>query len=383
MMDNLHLALVQYRAVVVKEVRQTAQDRRMVFILIVVPFLQLLLFGYAIDLGVDQVPSVIVDQDDTPESRTLLAGLLADGTLDAVATRPDVESAERLLENGDAAVIVAVPPGLARSLTRGDPAVVQVLLDGSDPTRSGVAGGAASQYFGGEGLRIAQQRIAEKTGGRVSLPSVEVRSRLLFNPELSTPIYMVPGIAGMLLLIITTVITSMGLAREREIGTLEQVRVTPLPTVILMLGKVTPFVAVGLFDVTAAIAAGAWLFDLPIRGSLPAFYLVTGAYLLTTVGTGLFISTISQTQQQAFIGGFMFILPAMLLSGTMSPIHAMPGWMQPLTLLNPLRYYMEAVRAILLKGTPLVDLLPQLGVLLVFGLAIMLAASLRFQKRVA
>lgn len=217
----------------------------------------------------------------------------------------------------------------------------------------------------------------------MSLPSVEVRSRLLFNPELSTPIYMVPGIAGMLLLIITTVITSMGLAREREIGTLEQVRVTPLPTVTLMLGKVTPFVAVGLFDVTAAIAAGAWLFDVPIRGSLLAFYLVTGAYLLTTVGTGLFISTISQTQQQAFIGGFMFILPAMLLSGTMSPIHAMPGWMQPLTLLNPLRYYMEAVRAILLKGTPLIELLPQLGVLLVFGLAIMLAASLRFQKRVA
>ncbi len=383
MMASLHLALVQYRAVVLKEIRQTVQDKRMVVILVIAPFLQLLLFGYAIDLGVDQVPSVIVDQDDTPESRILLAGLLADGTLDAVATRPDVESAERLLENGDSAVIVAVPAGLARSLTRGDPAVVQVLLDGSDPTRSGVAGGAASQYFGGEGLRIAQQRIAEKTGGRVSLPSVEVRSRLLFNPELSTPIYMVPGIAGMLLLIITTVITSMGLAREREIGTLEQVRVTPLPTVTLMLGKVTPFVAVGLFDVTAAIAAGAWLFDVPIRGSLLAFYLVTGAYLLTTVGTGLFISTISQTQQQAFIGGFMFILPAMLLSGTMSPIHAMPGWMQPLTLLNPLRYYMEAVRAILLKGTPLIELLPQLGVLLVFGLAIMLAASLRFQKRVA
>ena len=210
-----------------------------------------------------------------------------------------------------------------------------------------------------------------------------MRPRLLFNPTLSTAIYMVPGIAGMLLLIITTIITSMGLAREREIGTLEQVRVTPLPTPILMLGKIAPFVTVGLFDVTAAITAGAWIFDVPIRGSLVAFYVVTFAYLLTTVGAGLFISTVSETQQQAFIGGFMFILPAMLLSGTMSPIHAMPEWMQPLTLLNPLRYYMEAIRAILLKGTPLSDLMPQFLALMGFGVAIMTAASLRFQKRVA
>lgn len=381
--SKLRIMLVQLRAVIVKEILQTIQDRRILMILTVAPFVQLLVFGYAIDLGVDQVPTVIVDQDGTPESRRLLQGMQADGTLRAVDVVPDNAAAERQLETGDAAVAVIVPKGLSRDLTRGDPVAVQVLLDGSDPTRSGVAGAAAGQYFGGEGLRLTRERLERLSEGRLKVPSVDVRPRLLFNPTLSTAIYMVPGIAGMLLLIITTIITSMGLAREREIGTLEQVRVTPLPTPILMLGKITPFVTVGLFDVTAAITAGAWIFDVPIRGSLLAFYVVTFAYLLTTVGMGLFISTVSETQQQAFIGGFMFILPAMLLSGTMSPIHAMPEWMQPLTLLNPLRYYMEAIRAILLKGTPLSDLMPQFLALMGFGVAIMTAASLRFQKRVA
>jgi ABC-2 type transport system permease protein len=381
--SNLRIMLVQLRAVIVKEILQTIQDRRILMILTVAPFVQLLVFGYAIDLGVDQVPTVIVDQDGTPESRRLLQGMQADGTLRAVDVVPDNAAAERQLETGEAAVAVIVPKGLSRDLTRGDPVAVQVLLDGSDPTRSGVAGAAAGQYFGGEGLRLTRERLQRLSDGRLKVPSVDVRPRLLFNPTLSTAIYMVPGIAGMLLLIITTIITSMGLAREREIGTLEQVRVTPLPTPILMLGKIAPFVTVGLFDVTAAITAGAWIFDVPIRGSLIAFYVVTFAYLLTTVGAGLFISTVSETQQQAFIGGFMFILPAMLLSGTMSPIHAMPEWMQPLTLLNPLRYYMEAIRAILLKGTPLSDLMPQFLALMGFGVAIMTAASLRFQKRVA
>ena len=378
----IRIWLIQLQAVIVKEIRQTIQDRRIVALLTIAPIAQLLVFGYAIDLGVDEVPTVVVDQDRTPESRRVLDGLLADGTLEAVDVVQSVSEAELQLESGGAAVALLVPNGFARDLARNEPVQIQVLLDGTDPTRSGIAGGAAGQYLGLEGLRLTQERIAALSGGMLKLPSVEVRPRLLFNPTLSTAIYMVPGIAGMLLLIITTIVTSMGLAREREIGTLEQVRVTPLPTPILMIGKVAPFVTVGLLDVTAAITASAWIFDVPIRGSLVAFYVVTAAYLLTTVGAGLLISTMSETQQQAFIGGFMFILPALLLSGTMAPIHAMPEWMQPLTLLNPLRYYMEAVRAILLKGTPLLDLMPQLGALLVFGIVIMTTASLRFQKRV-
>lgn len=372
----------QLLAVVRKEVRQTAQDRRMLFLLVVAPFIQLLVFGFAIDLGVDQVPTVVVDQDGSAYGRALLGELFADGTLDRVGTLASVEEAEHALERGDAAAVVLVPKGLARDVARGDAARVQVVLDGSDPTRSGVAGGAAVQFFGARGLALAEQRLAQRPGAPASLPGVEVRPRLLFNPTLSSPVYMVPGIAGMLLLIVTTVVTSMGLARERELGTLEAVRVTPIPTPILMLGKTLPFVAVGLLDVTLAITAGAWIFDVPIRGSLVVFYALTAVYLLTTVGMGLLISTVAQTQQQAFLGGFMFLLPAMLLSGTLTPIHAMPGWLQPITLVNPLRHYMDGIRSVLLEGATLGDVGGAALWLAVLGTAILVLAVSRFRKRV-
>ncbi len=369
--------LVQLAAVFVKEVRQTLRDKRIVVLLTIAPFIQLLALGYAVDLEVDRVPTVVVDLDDTPESRRLTAAMLADGTLTRVDQRSSVPEADEALVDGTAAVAIIVPSGLERDLARGEPAQVQVLLDGTDPTRSGVAGGAASRFLGEEGMRLAQQQLAAR-GGPAAIPSVEVRPRLLYNPTMASPIYMVPGIAGMLLMMITMVITSMGLAREAEVGTLEQVRVTPLPSWVLMVGKVTPFILVGLLDVTAAIAAGAWVFDLPIRGSLLTFYLLTGLYLLTTVGLGLLISTVSSSQQQAFIGAFMLMMPAMLLSGTLTPIHAMPEWLQPITWVNPLRWYLEAVRAILLKGTSLFDLWLQVSALLAFGVITLGAATRRF-----
>ena len=207
LLSTLRIWWIQLQAVMVKEVRQTIQDRRIVALLTVAPIAQLLVFGYAIDLGVDEVPTIVVDQDHSPESRRVLDGLLADGTLRVVDVVQNVAEAEAQLESGDAAVALLVPNGLARDLTRGEPVQVQVILDGTDPTRSGVAGGAAGQYLGLEGLRLARERITQLSGGAFKLPSVEVRPRLLFNPTLSTAIFMVPGIAGMLLLIITTIVT--------------------------------------------------------------------------------------------------------------------------------------------------------------------------------
>lgn len=380
-MNQLLVLRNQLRAVMFKEVRQTLKDKRVLALLIVAPFLQLMVFGFAIDVTVDQVPTVVVDQDRQPEGRAMLAALLADGTLDKVADLDDVAAAERALETGEAAAAILVPAGFARDLAAGRPARIQVLLDGSDPTRSGVAGGAAGRYFGGEGMRRARAALTAKMPG-LKLPTVEIRPRLLFNPSLASPVYMVPGIAGMLLVIVTTIVTSMGLAREQELGTLEAVRVTPIPTGVLMLGKVLPFIAIGLFDVTAAITAGAWIFDVPLRGSLVWFYVATSLYLLTTVGVGLLVSTIAATQQQAFLGGFMFILPAMLLSGVMTPIRAMPEWLQPVTALNPLRYYMEAIRAILLKGAGFSEVAWQLFALATLGASVLALATSRFRKQV-
>jgi ABC-2 type transport system permease protein len=187
----------------------------------------------------------------------------------------------------------------------------------------------------------------------------------------------------MLLIIVTTIVTAMGLAREREVGTLEQVMVTPIHPLWVLAGKMTPFVVIGLFDVLLLLAAGTWIFDVPIRGNLLVLALGTLLYLLTTLGTGLLISTVSQTQQQAFLGGFLFVLPAVLLSGIMTPIHSMPPWMQALTRLNPLRYYAELNRANLMKGAGLADVWPQLLALAVFGAVIFGTATLRFRKRMA
>lgn len=371
--------LVQLLAVVTKEVRQTVKDRRVLFLLTVAPFLQLIVFGYAIDMEIDRVPTAVVDHDDTPTSREALQALMADRSLLEVARPREVAEAERMLERAEVAVALVVPAGFERDRLRGDPVSVQVILDGAEPTRASVAAGAAGRYLLGIGLKDTQAMAASRG---LSLPGVDVRPRLLFNPTLASPVYFVPGIAGMLLLIITTMVTAMGLAREGEIGTLEQVRVTPIPAGVLLLGKTLPFVAVGLADVTAALAAGGWIFDVPLRGSLVLFYFATALYLLTTVGLGLLVATVSENQQQAFISAYLVILPALLLSGTLSPIHAMPGWLQTLTWLNPLRFYMQSARAILLKGATMGDLVLPLAMLALYGVLILSVAAARFRKRV-
>jgi ABC-2 type transport system permease protein len=180
---------------------------------------------------------------------------------------------------------------------------------------------------------------------------------------------------------VTTFTSAMGLAREREMGTLEQVLVTPIRPFALLVGKMAPFVVIGLFDVTLLVAIGSWLFDIPIRGQVPLLYLGTALYLMTTLGAGLLISTISASQQQAFLGGFLFTIPAVLLSGLMTPILAMPAWLQPITLVNPIRWYAEIMRGVLLRGSGVVDLAVPLVALLAIGAGILATATLRFHRR--
>ncbi len=395
----MHAARAQFLAVIRKEIRQTVQDRRVVALLTIAPFLQLLVFGFAIDLGVDRVGTRLVDLDRTETSREMVRGLFAHPTgagwsgpspvqgptLLLQGELTDLSEAEALIERGETAAIVYIPPGFGEAVARGESAQVQVIADGSDPTRSGVAVAAALGFFQSQATALARERLTQHALSRgigVRSPaSLQLRPRLLYNPELSSPVYMIPGIAGMLLLIVTTVVTSMGLARERELGTLEALQVTPIPSSILLAGKLLPYVVVGLLDVTAAIAAGAWVFDLPLRGSLLLFYGLTSLYLLTTVGTGLLISTFARTQQQAFLGGFMFILPAMLLSGTLTPVHAMPEWLQPFTHINPLRHYMQAIRAVLLKGAGIDAVVDEAVALMVLGSLILGLAVFRVKRQ--
>jgi len=376
---SLATARRQLAAVFRKEVRQTLRDRRVMFLLIAAPMIQTVIFGFAVDFDVDRVPTVVVDLDRSDESRLQARRLLADGTLKRAGDRASIEEAERDLDAGRAAAVVVLPEGLASDVAARRPAQVQLLLDGTDPNRAGVAGGAASRYFGEVGERLMRDRL--EAAGRPAPAQAVLVPRIAYNPRLKTAPYLVPGIAGTLLVIVTTLVTAMGLSREREMGTMEQVLVTPIKPLWLLVGKLLPFLVIGFFDVILLVAVGTWVFEVPIRGALPVAALGVLLYVFSTLGVGLLISTLSQNQQQAFLGGFIFMMPAILLSGVMTPIRAMPDWLQYVTYLNPVRYFAEVMRGVLLRGAGFGDLWFQLAALAVLGAGILGLAASRFRTQ--
>ena len=350
------------------------------FMLIVAPLLQTVVFGFAVDYDVDRVPTVVVDRDGTEASRLHARRLLADGTLRRSSAVRTAAEAEHELDDGRAAAALILPPRLGADLAAGRAAEVQVVIDGTDPNRATVAAGAASRYFGELGEALARERLEAR--GLAPPAQLVVVPRIAFNPGLETPPYMVPGIAAMLLLIVTTIVTAMGLAREREMGTLEQVLVTPIRPVLLLVGKMAPFVVIGLVDVALLMAVGTWLFGVPLGGTLPVVLVGTLLYLLTTLGVGLLISTLSANQQQSFLGGFLFVMPAILLSGVVTPIRAMPPWLQVITWVNPVRYYADVMRTTLVRGAGFGELWPQLLALALLGGGVLVAATRRFHERI-
>ncbi|MFO0723493.1 MAG: ABC transporter permease [Myxococcota bacterium] len=367
-------------AVIKKEVRQAFRDPRMAMVLMVAPVLQLTLLGFAVDLDVEHVATVVVDRDQTEESRSLIRGLFADGTLIRVA---DADEPEASIQTGLAKVVVVVPSGLARHLLAGTSAEIQILVDGSDPIVARTAVNVAELYFRSAGLRALRARLASAPVPMAAAGTVQGKPRIFYNPRLKSTQYMVPGVAATVLLIVTTIVTAMGIARERELGTIEQLLVTPMQPSTLLLGKTLPFAIIGLVVAGLVISVGTNLFGVPIRGSLFALFLCTLAYLMCTLGMGIFISTIASNQQQAILGGFFFLMPAILLSGFMSPIEAMPAWIRAVTWINPVRHFVAILRAVLLKGATLEDLWLPFGILLAFGISILTLASVRFHKRLA
>jgi ABC-2 type transport system permease protein len=419
LMARLRGLLAPLVAVARKELRQALRDKRVMALLTVAPVIQLLVLGHAANLEVDRVPTVVVDLDDTQDSRRALAELLADDTLREVGREHAPDDATAWLVDGRASVALIVPEGWSRALRRavpGEPARVQVLVDGTDPNRSGIAGSAALRFFSVVAARSVRERLLASRAALVALPGqsadlglvsgaalaaaagqpftspaptpvtrpalLTLAPRVLYNPRLQTAYNMVPGIAAMLLLIVTTITTSMGLARERETGTLEQVLVTPVRPWALVLGKVLPYAGIGLFVLLLTLVVASYVFDVPVRGSVPLLFGCTAVYLLTTLALGLLISTVSDTQQQAFLTSLFVMMPAVLLSGIMTPIESMPAWLQPVTYLNPLRYFSEIVRAVVVRGATLTDIATPLAALAACGLVLATFATLRFRKTV-
>jgi ABC-2 type transport system permease protein len=386
---------VQLLAVTVKEIEHIVRDKRMVGLLLVAPAIQLGLFGWAVDFDVDRVPTVVVDHDQTEASRTHVQRILADGTLVRRMTTTSDREAETAIDAGEMAAALIVPPGFSRELARGGAAHLQVIVDGTDPNRSSIASAAVARYARAENLiavkqALARQKVSLRVGQALDPASTPVAMpgppdlvllpRVLHNPRLRTAVYMVPGIIALLLLVVTVIITSMGLARERDTGTLEQVMVTPMNSLVLMIGKLLPYVAIGLFSFTLGVVVATQVFGVPIHGPLSVAILGTALYVFCMLGVGLLVATVSRTQQQAFLGGFLVLLPTLQLSGVMTPLWGMPSWLLPATKIIPVKYYAEIVRGVLLRGSTFSDLKTHLAVLAVEGVVVVGFAAWRFQR---
>ncbi|MFT7579054.1 MAG: ABC-2 type transport system permease protein [Myxococcota bacterium] len=379
-------ALVTLAAVLLKEVRQTLRDKRVMAVLIIAPVFQLIVLGYAVNLDVEQVPTAVADEDGSAASRALIAGLLAGDTFALVAETARAAEAIDMVSRGEASVAFIVPKGFAVDRAAGRKAYVQVLTDGSDSNRAIVAQNAAAAYVQRLALADVGARLeaASAARGAILYPStVRVEPRVFYNPTLESPVFFVPGVAATLLLIVALVVTAMGLAREKEMGTLEQILVTPISPVTLIAGKTLPYAVVGLLDLALVLVVAMVLFDVPIRGSLLIIFVGGAFYLLSILGVGLFVSTIAKNQQQAFMSAIFFIMPAILLSGFITPVANMPEWLQPMTAVNPVRHFVELLRAVMLKDAGWVDVAPQLVALAGTGIALFAAASVAMGRRLS
>lgn len=368
------------RAMLIKEFIQTFRDPRMRIVLFVLPVIQTVIFGYAVNMDVRSVPVAVMDRDNSQESRELLAMLFSSGHFRQKATPPNQLAAQKLLDNGAARLVLVINPGFSSELLRGGQVRIQALLDGSDSNTAGIVLGYLSRFaehWNGEQMR--KQALAH---GAALPGQVLIESRAWFNPDLASPPFYVPAVVANIVYIITMLLSAMAIVREKEIGTIEQVIVTPIRKTEFILGKTLPFVLIGYANVALISLVGALVFNVPVRGSLWLLVFATGLFLMSSLGTGLLISTISQTQQQAKMSAFFIIFPAMLLSGFAFPIENMPIAVQWLTLFNPMRYYLEIIRGLYLKGVGLELLWQQLLALAALGFAVLTIAVARFRKTV-
>ena len=375
------------RHVVRKELRQLLRDPRSRPILFVAPLVQLLLFGYAVSTDVRHVPTFVVDHDRTEASRALVEELTASGYFDVAGRSDDPASLVDALDRGHATVGLQIPPGYARDLAAGR-ATVQLLLDGSDANEATVAQGYATLILARHGAAVARERGAGPASAGAVGPGtpgagVELRPRAWYNPELESRVYNVPAVIGILLLIICLLLTALGVVRERETGTLEQLLVSPITSAELMLGKTIPVLVVALIDLVVIATVGTLWFAIPFRGS--PFALLLAALLFITAGlsVGLLVSTISRTQQEAFMTIFLFILPSVILSGFFFPIRSMPEVFQWITLGNPVRWFLEIVRSVFLKGTGIRELWVNYLALGGMAAGFLALAVARFRREIA
>jgi ABC-2 type transport system permease protein len=358
-----------------KEFVQMRRDRLTLAMLVVIPAIQLIVFGYAIRTEVRNLPTVVLDESRSSESRALVDVMRNTGNFAIVGTVANRAELRERIERGSAQAAIVIPPEYQRELKRGRPAQVQVIIDAADPLSSNAAIGGA--MLAGS----ARSAALLDPAGRRTAP-IDIRVRPWYNPALRSSSFIVPGIIGVLLSMTLVVVMSMAIVRERERGTLEQLVVTPINKTSLMLGKIIPFVLVGYVQMTVVLVLGKLLFDTPIRGSLPLLYGLTAAFIVANLALGLFISTAVKTQVQATQLGLVFLMPNILLSGFMFPRDAMPDVARWIGSALPLTYYLNVLRGVLLKDVGLSALWPDALVLAGFATALVGLSVARFRKTV-
>ena len=370
-----------------KELIELRGDPRLFGVVILAPIIQLNVLGYAATTDVKDIPIAIVDADRSTASRELVHRFEASANFKIVGMPGSTSEIDSYLDRGEAWMALSIPADYGRKVGAARPTAIQIVADGTDSNSTGVAMGYAQALVGGYVQDLAQASTsAQGYGGQgPRLPVaglVQPEIQVWFNPRLESRDFMIPGIVALLLLVITTNLSAMAIVREKEIGTLEQLNVTPLARWELITGKLLPYAFIGIIDVVLVLIVAIYWFEVPMRGSIPLLFGMCLIYLLSTLGLGLFVSTISQTQQQAMMTTiFFFLTPMIYLSGFIFPIENMPQWIQPFTYLIPLRYFLVIVRGIFQKGIGLEILWPQALALFAWGLGMLTLATLRSSKR--
>jgi ABC-2 type transport system permease protein len=374
--------------IIIKEFLQIRRDRRMLALSILAPIIQLVILGYAATTDIKSIPLLVNDQDRSSISRDFVAQFANSGYFVVQGHVNSSNEIDRHIEEGRVWLALVIPPGFGNGIIAHRSVTIQMIADGSDANSANISLGYAAQIVAKYSRAIALESMAAPAGSeeasavRIRPLRVNPEVRVWYNPDLKSANFMIPAVVALVLMIVTMTLTSLGVVKEKELGTLEQLMVTPIRPYQLIIGKLLPFVIIGALDVTLVLAAARYWFEVPMRGNVLLLYGLSGLFILTTLGLGLFVSTVSRTQQQAMMTAQFFIfMPFIFFSGFAFPIENMPPLIQAVTYIVPLRYFIVIIRGIFLKGVGIAELWPQALALLIFGVAILTLSVARFRKR--
>lgn len=378
---NTTFSFLRFRSIFIKEFIQIRRDPPSLAIAIAMPLMMLMLFGYAVNTDIDHLPTVVWDQDNSEASRDLVQSFANTQYFDIDWIVYSGDEIQALIDDGKAKTGIVIPPDYSSKLDRNETTSVQLLIDGTDPNAARIALSNAQLLTQHESLTIQEQLMEKRGLANIEQP-IEILPRVLYNPNMESLIFNIPALIGLIMQNVTAILTAFALVREKERGTMEQLVVTPIRPIELMLGKLLPYVFIGIFSFTIVLVTGVGWFGVPVKGSIPLLITLSLLFLITTLAVGMLISTVARTQLQAMQMSFAFILPSVLLSGFMFPRETMPVFIQWIGGMIPLTYFLEILRGIFLKESTLASLWQETLILSVFAILICLLATLKFKKKI-